>query len=80
MLSKKDTERRAAILADEAGTLPGAIVQRCPCGHYVFPINCAVVIREPDPLPSRVTMTIECPFCERQAEVDVPAMRFAGVG
>lgn len=76
-LSKKDTAIRA-LLIDRGGMLPG--MQRCPCGNYVFPINCAVRIEEPEPLPRRVTMTIECPFCERQAEVDVPAMRIEGTG
>lgn len=80
MLSKKEIERRAHILDQTKLSLPGVIVQRCPCGHYVFPLACAVVIREPDPLPKRVVMTIECPYCERQAEVDVPAMRIAGTG
>ena len=80
MLSKKDTEHRRRLLDETKLSLPGALVQRCPCGHYVFPLNCAVRIEEPEPLPRRVVMVIECPYCERQAEVDVPAMRIAGTG
>lgn len=77
MLSQRDAKIRHLLLS-AGGSIEG--MQRCPCGYYVFPINCAVRIQEPEPLPSRVTMTIECPVCERQAEVDVPAMRIAGTG